>query len=1011
MNWTKFSSLVAVGRFALSLCATLFACTALAVPITIDDLNIDTYLNEDNVLLIEGGEFTLGSGGQSLFELYGIIIDEDGELRLNPFTMAHVSGGRIDLKGTLIVPSTLGTGIYNSDTPWDGVSTLEPNLPTVFYVDGGTVKIEQGDDNTFFADSVHVVLSGEGTIDVELGVTFISGTVSGTGELTKEGGGLWQVDTVQMTGTFNVLEGAVDFLNSVAISGTLNVDADEVNFLGDSGTISISTLNVDTGTVNFLGSAAVSIGTLNTQAGTNVSGLKTDGTTKTNMTISNGGNIEGTLEDIGTLILSGGTLVLEGGEHTIEKLGLTRNAVLDLQDGASIRLTSEDALSSYDDIIVEGTLKVSSGAVGIYKGDISDPGNLQLDPTYITVSGSVSTYADLIAGNITGGTIEIYKSDPGGPEEFLWADTIHTRIVGVGKIDVAEGVTFQSGTIGMQPGTDLAYVVVTGGGTYQAHNVDIGSGYFVVIEGTTMEFLEGVHAGTLYSGADTHTLHSYTGMEDKYRIAAFDRIELAGNYDGGGNDLKIADGGWMTGQITNVNEFTLGGTLLMQVNPALENDPTAESMISTQSWMLPESANMQIRTVGTASGIYERVIHVEENINDADWQTILTILNNSATALYKPHWTNHGSYLDLDLDILSVNRYIRDEWGKSGHNVDNIGSFIESISLRNSAYREYLEGVNDAQLQSAIRTALAGELAGNAMRMAMQQPAHSVFRHMDSVAPLRSPLDRTSRGQVREGYNAWFNPFGQAEHAKSDGHTFDGYDMSRYGFYLGGDIEIYNRAVAGVMFGYTNPSMKSELGKISANDYTGGLYFRMPTVWEVMLHMMIGFGSQDYKYKGAYDNSEFRGSSLFASVELSRPVSFSSFRVTPLVAMDFQSATMDDFIVYDPILGGLLIKPGDLDSAVVRVGLLGEAWRMRTRLQYMRQIAGEDFVDSQTSLTWDMSAVTSVRGTQWGKDWLNMGISGELLSTRHLRVFADYNFDLGKRTTSHLGSLNTVLRW
>jgi len=1020
MNGTKLTSLSTVWWSALPFCAILFASFALAAPTKINDTNLDDYLNDDDVLLIEDGDYTLGSVGQSLFELVGILIEEDGELRLKPFAMVHVSGGRVDLKGTLIVPSTLGTGIYNSEEPWDGVSALAPDKPTVFYVDGGTVKIALGDDVELSADTVHVVLEGDGTIDVESGVTFISGTVSGTGDVMKEGDGTWQVNTVQMTGNFNVLGGTVDFQDSVAINGTLNVEADEVNFLGNSSMkINIGTLNVEVGTVSFLGGADVNIGELNTLLGTSISGLQDDGTTKTDMTISGGGKIEGNLEDIGTLTLTGGTLTFAGGTHDIEKLGIARNATLDVQDGASIRLTSGDAKDTYNDIIVEGTLKVSSGAIGIYKGDISDPGNLQLDPTYITVSGSASTYADLIAGNISGGTVAIYKNDPEGPEEFLWADTIETRIAGVGKIDVAEGVTFQSGTIGVDSEATRAHVVVSGGGTYQAHNVDIGDGYFVVIEETTTEFLEGVQAGTLYGAVGTHIIHSYNGIDDDYRIAAFDKIELAGNYDGGDNDLKIFDGGWITGRIANVNEFTLGGTFLMQVDPALATDPAADPMISTQSWTLLEPEKMQIRVFGTESGIYQKVIHVAENDNDADWQTLLNVLHNSETALYKPSWTNDGSYLDLELDILSVDRYVREQWGKRGRNVEKVGTFLESLSRQNSAYREYFEGLSDAQLRNAVRSALAGELAGNAMRMVMQQPAHSVFRHLDGIDPLRSPFNRannwTTRGQaprhIREGYNVWFNPFGQAEHAEKDGHTFDGYDMSRYGFYLGGDIEIYNRAVAGVLFGYANPSVKSDLGKISADDYTGALYFRMPAVWDVMLNMMVGFGSQDYEYKNTNGDSKFRGSSLFASVELSRPIPFSSCGLTPLVAMDFQSATMDKFVVLDPALGGVLIDPGNLDSAVIRVGLLGGAGRIRTRLQYMRQIAGEDFVNSRTALTWDLAAATTVRGTQWGKDWLNVGIGGELLSTRHWRVFADYNFDLGQHTTSHLGSLNTVFRW
>jgi hypothetical protein len=56
-------------------------------------------------------------------------------------------------------------------------------------------------------------------------------------------------------------------------------------------------------------------------------------------------------------------------------------------------------------------------------------------------------------------------------------------------------------------------------------------------------------------------------------------------------------------------------------------------------------------------------------------------------------------------------------------------------------------------------------------------------------------------------------------------------------------------------------------------------------------------------------------------------------------------------------------------------------------------------------------AATQVRGTQWGKDWLNVGIGGEFWRTRRWRMFADYNFDWGRRTMSHLGSLKIVCAW
>ena len=984
MDWIKLIMFAATLRFALPLCAVL-----LLAPSGLTALPV---LDDEGVLTIGDGEtlihITLGIDGtadltlEELIEdhdlgLMAIIIEKEGILELLPGTMVHLGGSYVSVKGTLIVPSTLGTGIYSGEE-WDGIdlSELKPDKPTNFYIDGGTIQIIEGDHDVLWADTIKVTLgSGGGTIDVAEDIIFESGSISGgqTGNVTKLGEGMYRVDDVSMGGNFDVKEGIV----------------------------------------HFLGNATV--GKLNSEAGTIISGLHdheddheshnhnhgTNGTSNADVSIVKGGEIKGTLEDIGYLHLGDGTsaatLVFDtfGIEHTIEKIGIARNATLDLKDGTLIQLTSEDAHRSYDDLIIEGKLRVSSAeGTGIYKGnDVSSP-----EETYLTVAGSTNS-----VGEVIGGIVEIYKSDSDGDTpETLIADTLHTKVVGIGKMIVENGVTFESGTImwgaaATQTNVTGAHVIVSGGGTYKAAEVDLGTGYFVVEEGTTVEFLKTVTAGALIGEKDTQVIANGK--------AIFGAVNFAGDYEGNNSDLTIQSGGRITGHVKNIQELTLGGDLLLAV------DKTATPTISAGTWTLSDPETTRIRTTaGTVSDIYQKVIQIQDAGSRAD---LLAVLQASETALYRPTWlvnSHDNTYLDLQLSILSVNDYISNVWRRRGKNIDNIGQFIENISMQYPTFREYLESLNDTQLRDTLRSAMAGELAGNAFRFAMLQPSQTVFRHLDDVAPLRSPFTN-SRGQVREGFNVWFNPFGQAEHAKGETDTFDGYNLARYGFHLGGDIEIYSHAVAGVLFGYTAPDVKSDLGKISANDYTAGLYFRTPTVWDIVTNMMIGFGSQDYVYKNGFGNSKFRGNSLFASVELSRPLPLPICRLTPLIAMDFQSATMDSFIVADPVLGGVAIEPEDLSQAMVRVGLLGNFWRVRTRMQYIRQIAGEDFVSSQTTLVGDLSAATQVRGTQWGKDWLNIGIGGELLATRHWRIFADYNFDMGKQTTAHLGSLNTILRW
>jgi len=880
-------------------------------------------------------------------------------------------------------------------------------------------------------------------------------------------------ETAHISEHFTLVGGEVEFRGIAMLAKNLTIESGHVEFFYlDPARYDHASnvrhqiggiLELQDGTIDFRSDAI--IGTLRSAAGTTISGLRGDAeNSRSDLSIVSGGEIRGILEDVGILVVGDrntvGTLAFfntgiavpgqtHSQSHSMERIVITERAILDLKDGASIQLlNSEDSSQKFDDITILGTLRVSSAALGIYRGDLS---TLDLEDTFITVAGTTNA-----ASNVIGGIVEIYRSTDSPEANNLIANTLHTQVIGVGQINVAYGVTFESGNIkwgagqGQAAGIPGATVVVSGGGHYRVGNVDLGtdqrtSSLWVLNErnsqneltgrGITLEFLENVTAREFFSENNTQII--------AHGNAAFETAYIAGSYEGvrdaHGNpisNLTISQGGWIAGNVSDVKELTLGGTLLLVV------DNTETPTISVETLTFIPNATTRIRTLpGITSGYFGRVIEITGN--DTDRDQLLDILHASQTALYRPEWSpNEGNSpftLDLNLRIFTVDEYIRDEWGRSGRNVHNIGTLIEGISrqsnalgLRDYTFRSYLESISDAELQSAIRNALAGELAGNAFRIAMHQPAHSVFRHLDTVAPLRSPAwGRTwggrTRGQVREGFHMWFNPYGQAERGSGETDTFDGYRLSRFGFNLGGDIEIHNRAVFGAFFGYAAPSVKSDLGRISANDYRAGLYLRIPSAWDVIVNMMIGFGTQDYAYRNSFARSNFRGNSLFGSVELSRPITLiykrvnsmslppapPAFQLIPLIALDFQTANMDSFIVRDPVLGGVLVEPEDLSSAMLRIGLLGDMGRtFRTRVQYMRQIAGDDVVLSQTSV-WGNPASTQVRGTQWGKDWLNVGLGGDLTlgRFRHWRLFADYDFTMSRRTTSHIGSLNTVLTW
>jgi uncharacterized protein YhjY with autotransporter beta-barrel domain len=117
---------------------------------------------------------------------------------------------------------------------------------------------------------------------------------------------------------------------------------------------------------------------------------------------------------------------------------------------------------------------------------------------------------------------------------------------------------------------------------------------------------------------------------------------------------------------------------------------------------------------------------------------------------------------------------------------------------------------------------------------------------------------------------------------------------------------------------------------------------------------------------------------------------------------------MDTFAVTLPGVGAMPVAPDGLDSVALRLGLQGECYMVRTRVQYIRQIGGNDYMMSAVNLG---GAAANVRSVQWGKDWVNLGLGYDFVQIKNFRFSADYDCDISKNTTSHLGALRAVVMW
>jgi len=945
-------------------------------------------LSIEGSLIIAEGTTVLNSTG-TIQQASRIVIEgSTAVLDLTSGTMVQLTNDteETDIKndiailegGKLRVSSAFGTGIFK------GFLATAPEeehdlMATTLFVDGGTVEIYKGDTEstdaeTLMANTINAVIgSAGGTINVAENVIFQSGTItsSSNGGVVKTGTGTHIVgDVCLRKGVYDVKQGIVEFTGNVEV-GTLK------------GSVGTTIDMTATTTQNFMFDNF------------EIAGLYLGG--EHNLAVGVG-KVTGTMTNVGNFIVYD-TFDMFGGEHDARTLAVTWGT-FDLKAGAMLQLTND---SSDYDIEVSGKLRFAGAEdTGFFKKDE--------DENY----GTVNLFLD-------GGTIETYM--PEGGADYLIAENINT-ILGEsgGYFIVPEGMTFASGSL-----------------TGEAS----GGHYWKLGEGT--HIINGMETnGSILVGAGTTILNG--GMDETQRatsvviengavleITGGVALELTGT-------MTIKNGGIITndGMITTEILNIAGGTLQLQVMPTELLDGTPlPATVNTDKLVLGNNAKISLENDLCQLGTYtfENIIDVtgSEGITNAH----LAILNANQMALYRSEWgrrtTESGDSLDLTVRYLTVHEYAEEIGWKQGNTLTVAGlidksigerlqeesalmrGFVAPVSGSVKEIRKALEDLSKEALKTELRAAMAGELIGDAARMVMSTPHKMVFQQLDSV-PTGKPTNRGpfTLGQVKAPSSAmrlWLNPYAQSERGDGDSTTFDGYTLTRVGFMLGGDMNLTNQIIAGVVFNYGNPNIKNDLGKVRADDFMIGAYAKIPIYWQITANAMIGYGMQQYTYDGAGGKSKFDGNTIFGSLEFAR--SFPMMQIlnfTPVVGIDFQSIGIDDLAVKLPTLDGMAINPDGLTTASLRVGLRGECMRIRTRVQYICQIAGDDYMMSAISLN-NYNVSANVRSVQWGKDWVNVGVGGELVQTQKFRLFADYDLDASKNTVSHLGSLSAVVMW
>jgi outer membrane autotransporter protein len=612
-----------------------------------------------------------------------------------------------------------------------------------------------------------------------------------------------------------------------------------------------------------------------------------------------------------------------------------------------------------------------------------------------------------------------------------------------GRIDVDKNITFVSGSM---TGNKGGYYVKSGEGTHEISGLRI-DGDIYVNRGKTILLNNEITNAALPQRAGQAFISNNAELDIHHGVT----LQLSGGMtinDGTVTNFGILNvSGTMMingGTVTNSGiikaatlDFNKNGTLYLPATPKEflgEHYTTPAPMVSVGTL----GNDARIRVVGghfsqPGSYTFENLLEVTKGITDAN----IAALNGHQTALYRSTWSaDEGNSLGLTVRILTVQEYVSESGWTAGNATaiadlfdahfypENPAEEAETYSIMARSLNESnedqvaellqsLQNLSPAEFNTVLRTAMAGELVGNAARMVMSSPQRTVFRQLDWRPPASSP--RNWLGQARAPANQmrlWFAPYAQSEEGSKDHQTFDGYSLTRAGLMVGGDVQITHQIIGGWVFHYGNPNVKSDLGKINADDFMIGLYMKLPIYWQITANAMIAYGAQQYTYQSGGNKTKFDGDMIFGSLEFTRPFNvLPRLSLAPIVGVDFQSIGMDDFNITLPgTLGNMSIAPDGLDSVMVRVGLQGECFAARVRAQYIRHVSKDDFMMSSITMI-GTPGTTNIRSVQWGKDWVNIGLGYDFIQQQNFRLSADYDFDISKNTSSHLATLRAVLAW
>jgi hypothetical protein len=322
------------------------------------------------------------------------------------------------------------------------------------------------------------------------------------------------------------------------------------------------------------------------------------------------------------------------------------------------------------------------------------------------------------------------------------------------------------------------------------------------------------------------------------------------------------------------------------------------------------------------------------------------------------------------------------------------------------------------------------ELVADAMQLSLWQPYKKIFNRLQETVPFygnrignsndnenENGNENAIRGQQGslQNYELWFESYYRSENISHDSFA-DNYMNTRVGMLTGIESRLQQTIRAGLFLGYGKPQVSNNIGRIDADDFIFGVYSRVQITPESFLNTFFAYGNQEYEYRHNNSRSRYDGDAIYASIELFRySLRKSKLQLIPLFAVDFQKAWSDGFVAADT---AQKIEKSSAGQTMLRMGLnakyqLSGIMNFRTRLQYGVQVGGEVYGSVRTSFLSNPGESRTLTGVNLGRNIFNAGVGIDIYNTKskHSRLFADYDIDLGERSTAHTAQLGLVTTW